>query len=65
MIRFGVLGAGRIGKVHAATIAANPKAKLAYVAMPFPRRRSNWRCRRARGSHPLKRLSPHRMSMPC
>ena len=32
MIRFGVLGAGRIGKVHAATIAANPKAKLAYVA---------------------------------
>jgi len=36
MIRFGVLGAGRIGKVHAATIAANPKAKLAYVADAFP-----------------------------
>ncbi len=36
MIRFGVLGAGRIGKVHAATIAANPKAKLSYVADAFP-----------------------------
>ncbi|NTJ43531.1 inositol 2-dehydrogenase [Agrobacterium larrymoorei] len=36
MIRFGVLGAGRIGKVHSATIAANPKAKLAYVADAFP-----------------------------
>ena len=35
MIRFGVIGAGRIGKVHAATIAANPKAKLAYVADAF------------------------------
>jgi myo-inositol 2-dehydrogenase/D-chiro-inositol 1-dehydrogenase len=36
MIRFGVIGAGRIGKVHAATIAANPKAKLAYVADAMP-----------------------------
>ncbi|MCQ2003688.1 inositol 2-dehydrogenase [Rhizobium sp. NRK18] len=36
MIRFGVLGAGRIGKVHAATIAANPKAKLVYIADAFP-----------------------------
>jgi len=27
MISFGVIGAGRIGKVHAKTIAANPKAK--------------------------------------
>lgn len=35
MIRFGVIGAGRIGKVHATTIAANPKAKLAYVADAF------------------------------
>jgi myo-inositol 2-dehydrogenase/D-chiro-inositol 1-dehydrogenase len=32
MIRFGVIGAGRIGKVHSATIASNPKAKLAYIA---------------------------------
>ena len=31
MIRFGVIGAGRIGKVHAKTIAANLKAKLAYI----------------------------------
>ena len=32
MIKFGVLGAGRIGKVHGATIAASGKAKVAYVA---------------------------------
>lgn len=37
MIRFGLLGAGRIGKVHAATIAANPKAHLAYVADALPK----------------------------
>ena len=35
-IRFGVIGAGRIGKVHAATIAANPKAKLVYIADAMP-----------------------------
>ena len=35
--RFGVIGAGRIGKVHAKTIAANPKAKLAYVADAIPK----------------------------
>ncbi len=37
MIKFGVIGAGRIGKVHAATIAANPKAKLAYIADAMPK----------------------------
>ncbi len=37
MIRFGVIGAGRIGKVHSATIAANPKAKLAYIADAVPK----------------------------
>ncbi len=36
MIEFGVIGAGRIGKVHAATIAANPKAKLVYIADAAP-----------------------------
>jgi myo-inositol 2-dehydrogenase / D-chiro-inositol 1-dehydrogenase len=36
MIRFGVIGAGRIGKVHSRTIAANPKAKLAYIADAMP-----------------------------
>ena len=36
MIRFGVIGAGRIGKVHARTIAGNPKAKLAYIADAMP-----------------------------
>jgi len=35
-IRFGVIGAGRIGKVHARTIASNPKAKLAYIADAMP-----------------------------
>ena len=37
MIRFGVIGAGRIGKVHSATIASNPKAKLAYIADAMPK----------------------------
>jgi myo-inositol 2-dehydrogenase / D-chiro-inositol 1-dehydrogenase len=37
MIRFGVIGAGRIGKVHAATIAGNSKAKLAYIADAMPK----------------------------
>ena len=31
-VRFGLLGAGRIGKVHAKAIASNPKAKLVAVA---------------------------------
>jgi myo-inositol 2-dehydrogenase / D-chiro-inositol 1-dehydrogenase len=37
MISFGVIGAGRIGKVHTKTIAANPKARLAYVADAMPK----------------------------
>jgi myo-inositol 2-dehydrogenase / D-chiro-inositol 1-dehydrogenase len=37
MIKFGVIGAGRIGKVHSATIAANPKATLAYIADAMPK----------------------------
>jgi myo-inositol 2-dehydrogenase/D-chiro-inositol 1-dehydrogenase len=36
-IRFGVIGAGRIGKVHAKTIASNPKARLAYIADALPK----------------------------
>jgi myo-inositol 2-dehydrogenase / D-chiro-inositol 1-dehydrogenase len=36
MIRFGVLGAGRIGKVHARTISASGKAKVAYIADALP-----------------------------
>jgi len=36
-IRFGLIGAGRIGKVHARTIAANPKARLAYIADALPK----------------------------
>jgi myo-inositol 2-dehydrogenase/D-chiro-inositol 1-dehydrogenase len=35
MIRIAVLGAGRIGKIHAANVAANPDAKLVVVADPF------------------------------
>ncbi|MES2262833.1 MAG: inositol 2-dehydrogenase [Pseudomonadota bacterium] len=34
MIRIAVLGAGRIGKIHAANVAANPYAKLVAVADP-------------------------------
>lgn len=33
-LRFGLLGAGRIGKVHAKALAANPDARLAAVADP-------------------------------
>ena len=36
MIRFGVLGAGRIGKVHARTIAASQQATVAYLADAMP-----------------------------
>jgi myo-inositol 2-dehydrogenase/D-chiro-inositol 1-dehydrogenase len=36
MIRFGVLGAGRIGKVHAGTIARSARASVAYVADALP-----------------------------
>jgi myo-inositol 2-dehydrogenase/D-chiro-inositol 1-dehydrogenase len=31
-VRFGLLGAGRIGKVHAKAVASNPDAKLVAVA---------------------------------
>lgn len=36
MVRFGVLGAGRIGKVHANTIAGSDRASVAYVADAMP-----------------------------
>jgi len=36
MIRFGVLGAGRIGKVHARTIAGLGNSSVAYVADALP-----------------------------
>lgn len=34
-VRFGLIGTGRIGQVHAATIAAMPEATLSWVADPF------------------------------
>jgi len=37
MIRFGVLGAGRIGKVHARTIAASKNARVAWLADAMPK----------------------------
>ena len=36
MVRFGILGAGRIGKVHASTLANSPRASVAYVADALP-----------------------------
>ncbi len=36
MVRFGILGAGRIGTVHARTIAASGRASVAYVADAVP-----------------------------
>lgn len=35
MLRVAVLGAGRIGKIHAANVAANPRSHLAVVADPW------------------------------
>lgn len=35
MVGIAVLGAGRIGKIHAASVAANPKARLVAIADPF------------------------------
>src|ERR1700693_5075409 len=35
MLRVAVLGAGRIGKIHAANVAANPNAKLVTIADPY------------------------------
>lgn len=35
-IRFGLLGAGRIGKVHAKAVSGNPDARLVAVADAFP-----------------------------
>ena len=34
-VRFGLLGAGRIGKVHAKAVSSNPKARLVAVADAF------------------------------
>src|SRR6478735_1088882 len=36
VVRFGILGAGRIGKVHAGTIANSSRASVAYVADAIP-----------------------------
>jgi myo-inositol 2-dehydrogenase/D-chiro-inositol 1-dehydrogenase len=36
-VRFGLLGAGRIGKVHAKAISSNSKAQLVAVADAFPK----------------------------
>ncbi|WP_025156372.1 inositol 2-dehydrogenase [Leifsonia aquatica] len=34
-LRFGLIGTGRIGRVHAASIAANPATELTWVCDPF------------------------------
>ncbi len=34
-LRFGLIGTGRIGQVHAANIAADPDAELAWICDPF------------------------------
>lgn len=36
MLRFGILGAGRIGNVHARAIAASGRARVAYIADAMP-----------------------------
>lgn len=37
MLRFGLLGAGRIGQIHGRNAAASPKAVLTAIADPFPK----------------------------
>jgi myo-inositol 2-dehydrogenase / D-chiro-inositol 1-dehydrogenase len=37
MIRFGLLGAGRIGQIHGRNAAASPKGTLVAIADPFPK----------------------------
>jgi myo-inositol 2-dehydrogenase/D-chiro-inositol 1-dehydrogenase len=36
MVRFGIIGAGRIGNVHARTIAGSSRAEVAYIADALP-----------------------------
>ena len=35
MLRFGLFGCGRIGRVHAESVASNPRAELAIAYDPF------------------------------
>lgn len=37
MLRFGLLGAGRIGQIHGRNASASPKAELVAIADPFPK----------------------------
>ena len=37
MLRFGLLGAGRIGQIHGRNAAASPKSTLVAIADPFPK----------------------------
>jgi myo-inositol 2-dehydrogenase / D-chiro-inositol 1-dehydrogenase len=37
MLRFGLLGAGRIGQIHGRNAAASPKGELVAIADPFPK----------------------------
>ncbi len=37
MLRFGLLGAGRIGQIHGRNAAASPKSMLVAIADPFPK----------------------------
>ena len=42
MIRIAVLGAGRIGRIHAGNVSRHPNAKLVVVADPFEMRHRRW-----------------------
>jgi predicted dehydrogenase len=43
MTAVALFGAGRIGKIHAANLAAQPGARLKYVVDTHQPRRRNWR----------------------
>ena len=61
MLSIAVIGAGRIGRIHARNIAAHPGARLAGVAdvdaaaaRSWPRRAARARCRWTRRSPPTR-----------
>ena len=56
MHKIALIGAGRIGRIHAANVAAHPNLQLAYVD------RSGRGCRQRRGCRVLRREGP-RISM--
>lgn len=63
--KLALLGAGRIGKVHAKAIGEDKRAQLVAVADAFPRLPRRLPMPMAQRSRPLKRLRPMPRLMRC